>query len=46
MNNFMNAELGNVISSAVAHNSKFEMTDVIDNDPDRQIYGTLDLLSD
>lgn len=42
----MNAELGNVISSAAVHNSKFEMTDVIDNDPERHVFGTLDILSD
>lgn len=42
MGNFMNAELGiGNTSSAIAHNSKFELTDIIE--PERH---PLDILSD
>lgn len=40
MNNFMNAEFGGPGSSAIAHNSKFELTDIIDAER------PIDLLSD
>ena len=45
MNNYVNAELGPV-SSALAYNTKFELTDIIDNDRSLDALSHQDVLVD